>query len=214
MFLSSEVFCLGSGVLVVFSLTITHDTLVSISLRFRLCNDCSLRLSDSCLLFARRLGVHRPSRGQFAPETPDQTVVSTMPLTSKIFASSHWKQSLNLLDGTTYARMMLPNTADAKKHSPTLTRLLKARPAPSRETNLLNAAFSTTKPVKPPPGECCGSSCDPCVMDLYAQELKVWKECAAYREVLGGGSEAAETVASEDSVMETLPCKVPGAFEW
>jgi hypothetical protein len=124
------------------------------------------------------------------------------------------KQSLNLLDRTTYARMMLPNTADAKKHSPTLTRLLKARPAPSRETNLLNAAFSTTKPVKPPPGECCGSSCDPCVMDLYAQELKVWKECAAYREVLGGGSEAAETVASEDSVMETLPCKVPGAFEW
>ena len=108
---------------------------------------------------------------------------------------------------------MSPNTAEAKKHSPTLTRLLKARPAPSRETNLLNAAFSIAKPVKPPPGECCGSSCDPCVMDLYAQELKVWKECAAFREVLGEVSEAADAAASAGSgVMQS--CKIPGAFEW
>jgi hypothetical protein len=74
----------------------------------------------------------------------------------------------------THTTKMPPNTIEAKEHSPTLSRLLKARPAPSRETNLLNAAFSTTKPIKPPPGECCGSSCDPCVMDLYAQELKFW----------------------------------------
>ena len=112
---------------------------------------------------------------------------------------------------------MPPNPTEAKKHSPTLTRLLKARPAPSRETNLLNAAFSTTKPIKPPPGECCGSSCDPCVMDLYAQELKVWKECAAYRELLGEVSEeaAAETAPLEGVVRsETLSCKMPGGFEW
>jgi hypothetical protein len=110
---------------------------------------------------------------------------------------------------------MPPTTTEAKMHSPTLTRLLKARPAPSRETNLLNAAFSTTKPVKPPPGECCGSSCDPCVMDLYAQELKVWKECAAYREVLGEVAEVAGASASEGSGRsETLSCKMPGSFEW
>jgi hypothetical protein len=109
---------------------------------------------------------------------------------------------------------MSPNTIEAKKHSPTLTRLLKARPAPSRETNLLNAAFSTTKPAKPPPGECCGSSCDPCVMDLYAQELKVWKECAEYREVLGEVSEAASEAASSEERVETPACKIPGAFEW
>jgi hypothetical protein len=106
---------------------------------------------------------------------------------------------------------MSPNTIEAKKHSPTLTRLLKARPAPSRETNLLNAAFSITKPIKPPPGECCGSSCDPCVMDLYAQELKVWKECAAFREE----SEAAEAAGLEGSGSVEMPsCKMPGAFEW
>jgi hypothetical protein len=111
----------------------------------------------------------------------------------------------------THTTKMPPNTIEAKEHSPTLSRLLKARPAPSRETNLLNAAFSTTKPIKPPPGECCGSSCDPCVMDLYAQELKVWKECAAYREVLGEVAEIAEVAESEDSEPS---CKIPGAFEW
>jgi hypothetical protein len=103
---------------------------------------------------------------------------------------------------------MPPTPKEAKAHSPTLTRLLKARPAPSRETDLLAAAFSDTKPVKPPPGECCGSSCDPCVMDLYAQELKVWKECAAYRDSVRG-MEASEGVDGAG-----LGCKVPGAFEW
>jgi hypothetical protein len=52
-------------------------------------------------------------------------------------------------------------------------------------------------------------------MDLYAQELKVWKECAAFREVLGEVSEAAEAAGSEDSERaETPSCKMPGAFEW
>jgi hypothetical protein len=126
----------------------------------------------------------------------------------------------------------MPATSkEAKKHSPTLTRLLKARPAPLRETKLLDAAFSDTKPVKPPPGECCGSSCDPCVMDLYAQELKVWKECAAYRESLheddgvdGSGSTGSESGSgsgsgsgseeSERAIEMEVGCKVPGAFEW
>ena len=50
-------------------------------------------------------------------------------------------------------------------------------------------------------------------MDLYAQELKVWKECAAFREVLGEVSEAADAAASAGSgVMQS--CKIPGAFEW
>lgn len=28
----------------------------------------------------------------------------------------------------------------------------------------------------PAPGECCGSSCDPCVMDLWREEMGVWRE--------------------------------------
>ena len=97
-------------------------------------------------------------------------------------------------------------TSTLKSHSPTLTKLLKARLAPIRETALLIAATSPTRPVKPPAGDCCGSSCDPCVMDLYAQELKVWKECVGLRE------QSAEDSGKEVEMLEG--CRVPGAYEW
>jgi len=99
-------------------------------------------------------------------------------------------------------------TSTLKSHSPTLTKLLKARPAPIRETALLAAASSVTRPVKPPAGDCCGSSCDPCVMDLYAQELKVWKECVGLREQDVQDEEQSAEAGKLDG------CKVPGAFEW
>ena len=53
-------------------------------------------------------------------------------------------------------------------------------------------------------------------MDLYAQELKVWKECAAFREVLGEVAEVAETAAAAAASerVEMQSCKIPGAFEW
>ncbi|KAM0712368.1 hypothetical protein Q7P37_011463 [Cladosporium fusiforme] len=112
---------------------------------------------------------------------------------------------------------MHAKSKQAKAHSPTLARLLKARPAPSRETKLFEAALSDTRPVKPPPGECCGSSCDPCVMDLYAQELKVWKECKEWRESERGvvADESSEpSGTTESSSTKTLGYKIPGAFEW
>lgn len=102
--------------------------------------------------------------------------------------------------------------ATLKSHSPTLTKLLKARPAPVRETALLAAATSPTKPVKPPAGDCCGSSCDPCVMDLYAQELKVWKECAGLRVVTEHDNEIGEALSKEGEDLDG--CRVPGAFVW
>ena len=37
-----------------------------------------------------------------------------------------------------------------------------------------------TPPEEPGPGECCESGCDPCVHDLYAEEL------AEYRRQLAG----------------------------
>lgn len=114
---------------------------------------------------------------------------------------------------------MTANPKEAKKHSPTLTRLLKSRLAPSRETTLLDAAASDAKPVKPPAGDCCGSSCNPCVMDLYAEELKVWKECATYRASVRGDGDAEASLdggCGEDSSRTGTPvvCRVPGAFEW
>ena len=45
-------------------------------------------------------------------------------------------------------------------------------------------------------------------MDLYAQELKVWKECVGLRELVA-------EIESRDGEVETLEgCKIPGAFEW
>jgi hypothetical protein len=45
-------------------------------------------------------------------------------------------------------------------------------------------------------------------MDLYAQELKVWKECVGLREQQGGE----ESGIGEVELLEG--CRVPGAFEW
>lgn len=57
------------------------------------------------------------------------------------------------------------------------------------------------------------------MMDLYAQELKVWKECAAYREGLRGdgegcGSGSGSGIEEVGGGLGVVGCKVPGAFEW
>jgi hypothetical protein len=96
---------------------------------------------------------------------------------------------------------------EAQKHSPFLARLLKSRLAPIREAALLKAAMGSEKPVKPATGDCCGSSCNPCVMDLYRQELKVWKECAAYRTSL---SDSGHTTMQDYGKAAD---KMPGSFD-
>lgn len=107
--------------------------------------------------------------------------------------------------------------AEAAQHSPTLARLLKSRLAPIREKALFKAALDDEKPTKPPAGECCGSSCNPCIMDLYREELKVWKECAEYRACLGYTETAA---TSESSSATTTPGdgkhanRMPGSLDW
>lgn len=45
----------------------------------------------------------------------------------------------------------------------------------TRTKQLIRAAERTHNDP-PVPGECCGSSCDPCVMDLWREEVAVWKE--------------------------------------
>ena len=31
-------------------------------------------------------------------------------------------------------------------------------------------------PIPPAPNECCESGCDPCVWDIYYEELRKWQE--------------------------------------
>ena len=108
-----------------------------------------------------------------------------------------------------------------RDRSPTLVRLLKSRLAPIRERELLAAALSEGRPEKPGPGSCCGSSCDPCVLDQYAEEVKVWKECWVKwdgEEEVVVEKEAVVMVKEVDGV-EVIedPSKerrVPGAYEW
>ncbi|GAD93499.1 hypothetical protein ANI_1_2110184 [Paecilomyces variotii No. 5] len=48
----------------------------------------------------------------------------------------------------------------------------------TRTKQLLRAASREHNDPPPPPGlgDCCGSSCDPCVRDLWKEELTCWKE--------------------------------------
>ncbi|KAB5583088.1 hypothetical protein GE09DRAFT_1077536 [Coniochaeta sp. 2T2.1] len=111
--------------------------------------------------------------------------------------------------------------------SPTLKKLLKQRPAPIRERELIAKAICPDRPVKPAPGDCCGSSCHPCVMDNYAEELKVWRECwvkwegGVDGEVPGEEKRTVEGKSEDEKAggMKAVDgkenvFKVPGAFEW
>lgn len=61
--------------------------------------------------------------------------------------------------------------------SPFLLKLSKRRLAPSRLSDLVSAARSNRSPKEPDPWECCGSSCRPCVRELWREEKRVWEEC-------------------------------------
>jgi hypothetical protein len=56
---------------------------------------------------------------------------------------------------------------------------LAVKCTPTRLQELIDIAVCPTEPVK---GICCGSSCDPCNLVLYKQELRIWKECHENKE--------------------------------
>ncbi|KAM0792855.1 hypothetical protein ACM66B_002619 [Microbotryomycetes sp. NB124-2] len=62
------------------------------------------------------------------------------------------------------------------ERSPFLLKLQKRRLAPVRWAQLLATAQSSKPPKEPEPWDCCGSSCQPCVKELYRQEKRVWDE--------------------------------------
>lgn len=62
--------------------------------------------------------------------------------------------------------------------TPTYKRLQKLRLSGTRTKQLIRAASRAHDDPPPPPelGSCCGSSCDPCVNDLWREERDVWRE--------------------------------------
>ncbi|GAA6020172.1 hypothetical protein JCM11491_005554 [Sporobolomyces phaffii] len=61
--------------------------------------------------------------------------------------------------------------------SPFLSKLSRRRLAPVRLAQLFATARAPTPPAAPEPWECCGSSCKPCVRELWKEEMRVWDEC-------------------------------------
>ncbi|KAJ5095117.1 hypothetical protein N7532_007408 [Penicillium argentinense] len=61
---------------------------------------------------------------------------------------------------------------------PLFKKLQKKRLTGTRTKQLLRAASRAHDDPPPPPelGTCCGSSCDPCVNDLWREERGVWRE--------------------------------------
>lgn len=70
---------------------------------------------------------------------------------------------------------------------PTFKALQKKRLSGTRTKQLLRAAGRAYNDPPPPPelGTCCGSSCDPCVNDLWREERNVWRERWGDRKVEG-----------------------------
>ncbi|KAH8428460.1 uncharacterized protein LDX57_006158 [Aspergillus melleus] len=72
----------------------------------------------------------------------------------------------------------------------------------TRTKQLVRAAERAHDDPPPPPGlgECCGSSCDPCVNDLWKEELACWRE--------RWGEGAMENKKEEQK------SRMPGSFDW
>ncbi|KAF9887097.1 hypothetical protein FE257_010591 [Aspergillus nanangensis] len=87
------------------------------------------------------------------------------------------------------------------------------RLANTRLKQLLRAAERVHNEPPPPPGlgECCGSSCDPCVNDLWREELACWRERWGDGAVEKDGKEDGK---QEEDGLKERERKMPGSFDW
>ncbi|RAL04132.1 uncharacterized protein BO80DRAFT_256744 [Aspergillus ibericus CBS 121593] len=85
----------------------------------------------------------------------------------------------------------------------------------TRTKQLVRAAERAYNDPPPPPGlgECCGSSCDPCVTDLWKEELTVWRERWGEGAVEGNSSSSSSSSTTEGKE-GCWKEKMPGSWEW
>ncbi|KAL5050844.1 hypothetical protein BDW71DRAFT_107432 [Aspergillus fruticulosus] len=102
----------------------------------------------------------------------------------------------------------MPSKATEPLYTPeTVPRIKNAkRLTATRTKQLIRAAARDVDdpPLKPGLGECCGSSCDPCMNDLWKEELACW------RERWGLDSQESHEKGEEPEVKR----KMPGSFDW
>ncbi|KAL5332381.1 hypothetical protein BJX70DRAFT_393029 [Aspergillus crustosus] len=94
-----------------------------------------------------------------------------------------------------------PTQAFPPSEIPFLKRKAAKRLTNTRLKQLLRAASRdyNDPPPKPGLGECCGSSCDPCVNDLWKEEVVCWRERWGFDESFELGE---------------VRRRMPGSFEW
>ncbi|NLO78805.1 MAG: oxidoreductase [Xanthomonadaceae bacterium] len=49
------------------------------------------------------------------------------------------------------------------------------------------------RPLPPDPSACCGSGCDPCILDVYYEELAAWEERQRQRQQQNAQGAQADT---------------------
>ena len=83
----------------------------------------------------------------------------------------------------------------------------------TRTKQLIRAADRGHDDPPPPPGlgECCGSSCDPCVNDLWREELACWRE--RWGEGAVEKKEEEHRKDGEGGLKGRGGC-MPGSFDW
>ncbi|KAF4766062.1 hypothetical protein N7455_005933 [Penicillium solitum] len=71
-----------------------------------------------------------------------------------------------------------PKPYYTSEETPLYKTLYRTRLTKTRTKQLLRAGDRAYNDPPPPPGlgDCCGSSCDPCVRDLWKQEIGIWRE--------------------------------------
>ncbi|KAE8392477.1 hypothetical protein BDV23DRAFT_181626 [Aspergillus alliaceus] len=123
----------------------------------------------------------------------------------------------HLLSSFTSPISSLPTPTPDPIYKPAEVPLIKnaKRLTTTRTKQLMRAAERAHDDPPPPPGlgECCGSSCDPCVTDLWREELACW------RERWGEGAVDKKEEDGDDSNRDGIGEKgrgrcMPGSFEW
>ncbi|KOS43493.1 hypothetical protein ACN38_g5609 [Penicillium nordicum] len=86
--------------------------------------------------------------------------------------------SIEISTSTSDSTQPTPEPYYTPEETPLYKTLYKTRLTKTRTKQLLRAGERTYNDPPPPPGlgDCCGSSCDPCVRDLWKQEIGIWRE--------------------------------------
>lgn len=121
----------------------------------------------------------------------------------------HFTFSAFLFTSSTCSPSMTPAFEDAKS-IPYLqpSHCTKLRMTHTRKKQLIKAASRNWDQPPPAPGsdECCGSHCQPCVKDLWKEEVIVWKQ--------RWGIQGDQQEKLQPKKVTRICSRMPGSYEW